>query len=248
MSQSRFRLLSFRSRLYVSAITIAGAATVVYSLIQVGEGKIPPYWLILAALTVFSASVPIRLHAIPVTLSVSETFVFTSALLFGPAAATLTVAIDAAVISFWSFRRGQSTYKIAFNICALPLTIWISAHLFFWVGGFAPLFESKFPFRRFLDRCCCDRRVLSTQQLAHYTGDCLRKGVRPFKIWYENFAWISLNYFGGASVAALVVSYIDTPNVRSLVIVVALIPLLALLYKNLFSQSRSRTGRQQTSC
>ena len=111
-------------------------------LIQVGEGKIPPYWLILAALTVFSASVPIRLHAIPVALSVSETFVFTSALLFGPAAATLTVAIDAAVISFWSFRRGQSTYKIAFNICALPLTIWISAHLFFWVGGFAPLFES----------------------------------------------------------------------------------------------------------
>ena len=27
------------------------------------------------------------------------------------------------------------------------------------------------------------------------------------KIWRENFVWLALNYFGGASVAALLVSY-----------------------------------------
>ena len=43
----------------------------------------------------------------------------------------MTVALDAAVISFWSYRKGQPVYKILFNVCALPLTIWLASHLFF---------------------------------------------------------------------------------------------------------------------
>ncbi len=50
------------------------------------------------------------------------------------------MVLDAAVISFWSFKRGQKLFKIVFNVCALPLTIWIAAHLFFAVGNFKPLF------------------------------------------------------------------------------------------------------------
>ena len=107
------------------------------------SGEIPPTWLILAALTVVCGSAPIRLYSIPVALSVSETFVFTSVILFGPAAGTLTVVLDAAVISFWSFKRGQKLFKIVFNVCALPLTIWIAAHLLFAVGTFNPLFGSQ---------------------------------------------------------------------------------------------------------
>ena len=39
---------------------------------------------------------------------------------------TLTVALDALVISFWSYTKGHRFYKIVFNVCALPLTIWTS--------------------------------------------------------------------------------------------------------------------------
>ncbi len=35
----------------------------------------------------------------------------------------------------------------------------------------------------------------------------LEKRLPPIAIWRENFAWISLNYFGGASVAAIIVSF-----------------------------------------
>ena len=99
---------------------VAGACYVVdFSLADLDQGLIPNQWLILAVLTVVSGSAPIRLYSIPVALSVSETFVFTSAILFGPAAGTLTVALDAAVISFWSFKRGQKLFKIVFNVCAL---------------------------------------------------------------------------------------------------------------------------------
>jgi putative nucleotidyltransferase with HDIG domain len=232
MTKSRFRALPINSRIYVATITIAGAGILVHSAKEIATGNVPHYWLLLAALTVFSASIPIRLHAIPVALSVSETFVFTSALLFGPAAATLTVAIDAAVISFWSFKRGQAAYKIAFNICALPLTIWLAAHLFFLLGGFGPLFQAEVSLPQLIVpmlACTVAYFLLSSWLITFAIA--LEKGVGAFAVWYENFAWISLNYFGGASVAALVVSYIDTPSIRSLAIVVALIPLLALLYE-----------------
>ena len=88
-------------------------------------------WTILAILTLVSGSATVRLPSLPATISVSETFVFTSVLLFGSSAGTITVALDALVISFWSYRKGHPTYKIIFNVCALPLTIWIAAHIFF---------------------------------------------------------------------------------------------------------------------
>ena len=169
-------------------------------------------WLILAALTVVCGSAPIRLHSIPVALSVSETFVFTSVILFGPAAGTLTVALDAAVISFWSFKRGQKLFKVVFNVCALPLTIWIAAHLFFAVGGFqTPLRKQSIALtiglRQLLGPCFFARLSISCLSSWIITfAIALEKRLAPIAIWRENFAWISLNYFGGASVAAIIVS------------------------------------------
>ena len=48
----------------------------------------------------------------------------------------------------------------------------------------------------------------------------------PHSIWRDNFAWLSLNYFGGASVAALLVTYTEP----RLYIHCLRPPLLAVLY------------------
>jgi diguanylate cyclase (GGDEF)-like protein/putative nucleotidyltransferase with HDIG domain len=69
----------------------------------------------------------------------------------------------------------------------------------------------------------------------------LEKKLAPFKIWRDYFAWISLNYFGGASVAALIVSYTRDLNYAFLIIIVPLLPLLAIIYA---TYSR-RVGRVQ---
>ena len=244
MPANRYRSLPLASQAYVAAITVAGATALVVSLGDLFSGTIPPEWLILALLTLASASAPIRLHSIPVALSVSETFVFTSSILFGPSAGTLTVALDAAVISFWSFRKGQTLYKIVFNVCALPLTIWIAAHLFFAVASFPPLFGTREPID--LQRltwplllCTIVYFLLSSWVIT--IAIALERQLAPLKIWRDNFAWISLNYFGGASIAALIVSYTRDLSYAFLVIIVPLLPLLAVLYA---TYSR-RVGRVQ---
>ena len=233
MAGKRFSSLPLWPRIYVAAVTLAGATTVALSLFDLFVGVIPKEWLVLALLTVVSASAPIRLHSIPVALSVSETFVFASSLLFGPTAGTLTVALDAAVISFWSFRRGQAAYKVLFNICALPLTIWVAAHLFFAIGGFGPLFRNQntIDLPRVIGPlvvCTIAYFLLSSWIIT--IAIALERKLAPFSIWRDNFAWISLNYFGGASVAALIVSYTNDLDYTFAGILIPLLPLLAILY------------------
>jgi putative nucleotidyltransferase with HDIG domain len=233
MAANRFRALPLAPRAYIAAITLAGAATVVLSLSDFAAGSIPQGWLIFALFTVLSGSAPIRLHSIPVALSVSETFVFSSTILFGASAGTLTVALDAAVISFWSFKKGQSLYKVAFNICALPLTIWLAAHLFFSIAPFGPLFRSRPGVELSqllgpLALCTIVYFLLSSWIIT--IAIALERRLPPFKIWRENFAWISLNYFGGASVAAVLVTYTNDVNYGFLLLIVLLLPLLGIFY------------------
>jgi len=53
------------------------------------------------------------------------------------------------------------------------------------------------------------------------------KQLSPLGVWRDNFARLSLNYFGGASVAALLVTYTRNIDVAYLAFV---LPLLAVLY------------------
>jgi putative nucleotidyltransferase with HDIG domain len=65
----------------------------------------------------------------------------------------------------------------------------------------------------------------------------LERSLAPFRVWRENFIWIALNYFGGASVAALLVSY--TKNLDDYTYLIIIVPLLVVLYFT-FSTSMGR--------
>src|SRR5258708_40358839 len=81
-------------RIYVSAVAGLGAATILYSAYQLHARPIGWNWFILALLTLLSGSATVKLPSVPATISISETFVFTSVLLFGPAAGLDTVSLQ----------------------------------------------------------------------------------------------------------------------------------------------------------
>ncbi len=139
MAAQNFRSLSTAMKTYVGVVVAVGFATVVQSVLAIIEDPKGWKWLILAVLTLVSGSATVRLPLLPATFSVSETFVFTAVLLFGPAAGTLIVTLDAFIISLWAHKRDNPLYKIFFNVCALPLSIWVSANLFFLIAGIQPL-------------------------------------------------------------------------------------------------------------
>ena len=217
-------------RLYVGAVVGLGGATILYSAYQLHARPIGWNWFILALLTLLSGSAAVKLPSVPATISISETFVVTSVLLFGPAAGTLTVTLDVLAISWWLTRRGHPNYRIAFNVFALPASLWTAAHLFYALSDVQPLALTTEPVQIStlllpLIVFTVSYFLLNSWLIAF--AIYFETKTSAFHIWKNNFAWLSLNYFGGASVAALLVTYTRELDFTYLAFVV---PLLAVLY------------------
>ena len=207
--QRRFAALSLSSRTYILGIVTVGVFAVAQAVRELVQQDPDWRWLVLAILTLLSGSATLKLPALPATISVSETFVFTSILLFGAPAATLTVALDALVISAWSYKRGDPVYKIIFNLFALPLAIWLASRAYFAIPGVTSVYGNPnvemstlaLPLAALASLYFLFNSWIITFAIS------LERGKAPLDLWLSHFALLSLNYFGGASVAFLLVSY-----------------------------------------
>src|SRR3954468_20889806 len=112
-------------RTYLWVVIVAGLAVVAASLKDLYVEPIGRQWFILAALTLISGSATVRLPSTYASISTSETFVFTAVLLYGPAAGTVVVVLDALVISFWVSKRQDEPHRAMFNLAAPALSVWL---------------------------------------------------------------------------------------------------------------------------
>src|SRR5215471_11734391 len=92
------RPLATVGRAYVLAVIVGGLVVLAASLRAIQQQPLGRQWFMLAALTLISGSATVTLPSVGASLSVSETFVFASVLLFGPAAGAVMVSLDGLVI------------------------------------------------------------------------------------------------------------------------------------------------------
>ena len=102
---------------------------------------------------VFSAPLAIRVPSMRATITVTEAFVFAAALLFGPAAATVTITLDGLFVSVRAERRNLQ--RTVFNIAEPAISVFAAAQLVYLVSGAQPLFGSSVGLGELLVRCCC---------------------------------------------------------------------------------------------
>jgi len=215
-------------KIYLWVVIVTGFAVVAGSLHQLYIEPIGRQWFILAALTLISGSATVRLPSSYASISTSETFVFTAVLLYGPAAGTVVVVLDALVLSFWISKRQDEPHRAMFNLAAPALSVWLASHLFFLVAGIAPLVKEPSPINAILPALVIFALVYFTLNSWLITFViAFERRLDPVTIWKRSFVWLSLNYLGGASVAFLLVGYnrkIDLGYVG------VIIPLLLVLY------------------
>jgi len=221
-------LLPKNGRAYVATVIIAGFLVVSWSVYRLTVQPVGFQWFLLAALTLVSGSATVKLPSVPASISISETFVFAAVLLYGPSAGSLIVALDGLVISFWISKRRQEPYRALFNMSAPAVSAWASSQLFFWLAGVQPLVQAPAPLDRILP-------ALIVFAVAYFSFNSwliafaisLEKRVSPVRVWRDNFVWLSLNYFCGASVAVLLVVGTRQVDLRFVGVIV---PLLLVLY------------------
>ncbi len=226
--------------LYLGIVIASGIAIVAQSLYTMAVADIPLQWFVLAGLTLLSGSFTVRVPTISVRLSVSETFVFAAVLLFGPAAATIIVLLDTLVISLW---QGQlsTPVRVLFNAAAPSVAIWTASWVFFWLSGVQPLYIESRPVLSLVPALLTLALVyflLNTWLIAWAVA--FQKQVSVFDVWRRNFSWLSLSYFSGASLAALLLPYLNTSNQAEFARIIGiLLPLLLVSYLTL----RTALGR-----
>src|SRR5256885_11396260 len=137
--------LSRPGRFYVWTVIAAGSAVVGGSIYHLYGEPIGSQWFMLAALTLISGSATVRLPSAFASISISETFVFTAVLLYGPAAGTVIVALDGLVGSYWISKRHSQIHRPLFNMAAPALLASCAGHLFFSIAGIKPLVTTTSP-------------------------------------------------------------------------------------------------------
>ena len=123
-------------RPFIATVVALGGAVVAYSMYELPGVPYPLGWFALAVLSIVASAFPVQLPGVPVYFSISDTFFITSALLFGPAPAAVTIAADSLVASL---RRRNDLRQVLFNSTSAALALWCGATLYYMRSGHQPL-------------------------------------------------------------------------------------------------------------
>lgn len=231
--------MDFRGRIYVWAVIAVGALAVAHAAFDLARDFPDSAWLVVAGLTLISGTATVRLPNVQAEISISETFLFSAVLIFGPSAGVITVLLDAAIINLKMARKGLEVERALFNLAAPCLALWLGANVLP-LAGLPPVAKQPVELPRLIGPL-----VLFT--LVYYAFNSglvaiaigLARKVSPYKVWQEHFAWLSLNYFGGASISSLLVVVYSREHAWTYIAVV--VPLLLILYMT-FRASMARVA------
>ena len=229
---------------YLSAIIGGGVAVVCGSIGGLIATPVALPWFVLAGLTIVSGYATLRLPTIPASFSISDSFTITAALLYGPEAGTVAVAIDSLVISYQLARRNFGVQRLLFNTAAPALAMWTAAHCFFWLAGVGPLLQPALSLSRLFGPLLVFAAlyfVLNTGLIAGAIAFDQR--TAPLAIWRRHFLPLWLTHFGGAGVAALLIALMHARGTDLMVLaLVTPIPLI------LYATFRNAVGRIEDQC
>jgi putative nucleotidyltransferase with HDIG domain len=219
-------------RLFLPLIVVAGVAVVGVSVFQLANAPLDVRWFVLAGLTVLSGSATLRLPGTAVSFSISDSFTMAAALLFGPAAGTVTVAIDGLVISRRLARRPIPARRVFYNATAPPLAMWCAAQVFLWLAGTGTdgVARGEITFVQFIGPLIIFASVffiLNTGLVA--VAIAFEQRVSPLQFWREHFCGLWLTYYGGAAVAAQLIVLVQQGH-DGLFVLLLLAPIPLIIY------------------
>lgn len=215
---------------YLAATATCGAVVLFLSSQSLLHAPPAAGWLALAALTWMSGAFAIKIPSVSATLSVSEVFVFSAAILFGGPAATVTVAIDGLLTSI--YRRNRVPRRVLFNIAEPAVSTGVACYLYDAAGGIPPLSLASAP----LGALVVPVLVLAVSYLLLNTwltagAMAFESGKSAVAIWRGHIVWLTVNFLTSASIALLLTVNMREVSLPALVLVLPLVFVLYLVFR-----------------
>ena len=210
---------------YMWLVVVAGAAMFIYSLCTLPFARLDFRFCLLFLLTVvISSRIAIKVPRVNTTITVADSFVFLTLLLYGPAAAVIVAAADGLSAGRHLSKRWIT---VLFNAAAAGSAAFITGVIARVLFG--PNFHVD------TQSLSTSLVLLSTVAVSQYAAHtwivaiCLAcKSDRPlWQTWSKHYLWSSLTYFVGAFVAG---SIIKLETTVSFYAVLAPLPIVSIIY------------------
>ena len=218
-----------RPGVYLWGVNVLGTACIVLSLFTLVKSPISLAWLIPAGLAIVSGLTVLRMQSVTASFSIGDTFSFAALFVYGPEAATVTVALDTLAIST---RLKGTPGRVIFNTAAPSLAMWFAGTLVFKVaalplpvqsGSLASVFMSA-------GAAVVISFVLGSVFVA--TAVALHERQSIWGVWRQHFARLWTAPAAGGYVGALAALYTERLGIAALI---AVLPIPLLLYHTLRS-------------
>jgi diguanylate cyclase (GGDEF)-like protein/PAS domain S-box-containing protein len=213
------------NQLYTSLVIAAGLAVVALCGYKLPVKQLNVRFLLLALVTVAIGSrVSVQIPRVKAHISVSDTFIFLTLLLFGGEAAVLVATAEALCSSLRIGKRIETHFFNSSVMAVSTFLSFISLRLLF--GQFT--IEHQSYSADFVIALCVMALVqYVTNSVLVATSSAMNASQPIWLTWRQNFLWSSMTYFAGASAAGIIAKMIGDAGFFAFI---ATIPIIGIVY------------------
>jgi diguanylate cyclase (GGDEF)-like protein/PAS domain S-box-containing protein len=218
---SRARL----NQIYSWLVIFVGGAALVYSARHFPYREVDVRFIVLALATVLvGPRLSIQIPNVRAHISVSDTFVFLTLLLFGGEAAIVLAAAEAMCASLLISKKVRTlAFNAAATACSTFMTVWTLRIIFgetvSWHDSYSTNHVAAISAMALVQYACNSLLVAASA--------ALKSEHSIWVTWRKNFLWTSITYFAGASAAAIIARFIGNVGFFAFV---STIPIIAIVY------------------
>jgi signal transduction histidine kinase/CheY-like chemotaxis protein len=210
---------------YMWSIVVLGSAITLYAIYKLPFERLDFGFGVLLATVVISSQIALRIPRVSGRITVSDTFIFLTMLLYGGAAAVLMSALEGVCSSLRISRKPRT---ILLNSAVLAGSTYVTVTVLRLLFG-SPLniVTSGYSANFFIAICV----MALVQYVANTTLIAVEKSYKInesiWQTWKTYYLWTSITYFAGASAAGIIARLI---HLLGFYAVVATVPIVSIIY------------------
>lgn len=221
-----------------------GAAACLFSLLHLSTARLDLRFLLLALVTItLSSRIYVQIPRITSQISVSDTFIFLTVLLYDGEAAILLGAIEAFCTTLrFSKRPRILLFNSGVSACSTFLSVMVIRLLF---GSITEL-----PHGEYSSNFITALGVMALVQYISNSGSvavavALQNKLPIWQTWTKNYLWTSITYFTGASAAGVIAKLVGTVGVYALVVTTPIVAIVFFTYRTYLKNVESAAAQAE---
>lgn len=217
-------------QVYMWSLVTAGAVIVLVSIYELPFADLDARFIFLCLMVIASSLIAIPIPRVSGRITVADTFVFLTLLLYGGAAAIVVSALEGVTATLIISKKPRT---ILFNSAILATSTFFTVAVLNWiVVSPTTVLDRGFADQTFFKAVCVMALV---QYIANTSLIAVEKAYKikesTWQTWRTYYLWTSVTYFAGASAAGLIAILIKTYGFYAVVATAPIILIICFTYQ-----------------